>query len=635
MNYKTGLGAGLGLYALVVLQNAWLCDDAFITYRTADNFLNGYGLTWNTTERVQAFTNPLWLFAVSCFYFISGEIYYTAILLSAAISVLAVWLVLPAADGRAALLGGLLCACSKAFVDYSTSGLENPLTHLLLALFIRNYLARPQALFSLALLAGLAALNRMDTVLFYLPTLVWVWWPQRSLRTAGTLALGFVPFALWEIFALCYYGFPFPNTAYAKLAAGINSGELAVQGLYYAANSLRFDPLTLGAITGALGLVLWRRETILCPLALGLVLYMLYTLRIGGGFMSGRFYAAPFLIAVALLLRALPWPEGRRWLAAPGLVIALALAAPYPTFLSGPNYGANRVDDIDANHSIGDERAFYYPYTGLLNAVATRQDTLYPIHGWADWGRRLRGFADGGKPAVVTWPFVGFIGFYAGPQCHLIDIFGLSDPLTARLPARRDQPWRIGHFKRILPAGYLETHLYGPNLIADPDLKRFYDQLKIVVSGDLLTAARWIAIWGMNTGQYDLLIDGEKYRHPTAADIGRSERITMGGAGSPPITFKPDRFMHYSGLGDVYFERRQYIQAAQTYRQALALDIRQLQRLYPEDYREKMAALYLRLAQALTALDQWPAARAVLATFTRIDPQNETIRRALQNLQAP
>ena len=139
----------------------------------------------------------------------------------------------------------------------------------------------------------------------------------------------------------------------------------------------------------------------------------------------------------------------------------------------------------------------------------------------------------------------------------------------------------------------------------------------------------------MNTGRYNQLIDGEKYRHPTPADIGRSERITMGAQGSPPITFKPDRFMHYSGLGDIYFARRQYILAAQTYRQTLALDIRQLQRLYPEDYRQKMAALYLRLAQALTALDQLPTARAVLETSTRIDPQNEAIRRALQNLPMP
>ena len=50
MSYRTGLSAGLGLYILVLLQNAWLCDDAFITFRTIDNFVHGYGLTWNVAE---------------------------------------------------------------------------------------------------------------------------------------------------------------------------------------------------------------------------------------------------------------------------------------------------------------------------------------------------------------------------------------------------------------------------------------------------------------------------------------------------------------------------------------------------------------------------------------------------------
>jgi hypothetical protein len=40
------------LYVLVV--NAWVVDDAYITFRTIDNFLNGYGLRWNVAERVQS-----------------------------------------------------------------------------------------------------------------------------------------------------------------------------------------------------------------------------------------------------------------------------------------------------------------------------------------------------------------------------------------------------------------------------------------------------------------------------------------------------------------------------------------------------------------------------------------------------
>ena len=52
----------LALFTYVFIVNAWVGDDAYITFRTVDNFVNGYGLTWNTSERVQAYTHPLWMF---------------------------------------------------------------------------------------------------------------------------------------------------------------------------------------------------------------------------------------------------------------------------------------------------------------------------------------------------------------------------------------------------------------------------------------------------------------------------------------------------------------------------------------------------------------------------------------------
>jgi arabinofuranosyltransferase len=42
------------IYASMILRNAWLCDDAYISLRTVDNFVNGFGLTWNVAERTGA-----------------------------------------------------------------------------------------------------------------------------------------------------------------------------------------------------------------------------------------------------------------------------------------------------------------------------------------------------------------------------------------------------------------------------------------------------------------------------------------------------------------------------------------------------------------------------------------------------
>ncbi|MCJ7799731.1 MAG: hypothetical protein MUP33_08230, partial [Polaromonas sp.] len=75
------------------------------------------------------------------------------------------------------------------------------------------------------------------------------------------MALGFSPFILWEGFTLFYYGFLFPNTAYAKLNTGIPWHDLAGQGLYYLWNSIMVDPITLTVIAGAvIAAAISRRE---------------------------------------------------------------------------------------------------------------------------------------------------------------------------------------------------------------------------------------------------------------------------------------------------------------------------------------------------------------------------------------
>ncbi len=60
------------IFAIVLFNTAWIHDDAYITFRTVDNFVNGYGLTWNVSERVEVYSNPLWMFLVSIPYFFTN-----------------------------------------------------------------------------------------------------------------------------------------------------------------------------------------------------------------------------------------------------------------------------------------------------------------------------------------------------------------------------------------------------------------------------------------------------------------------------------------------------------------------------------------------------------------------------------
>ena len=217
---------GFGLFVIALVRTAWLCDDAYITLRTIDNFVAGYGVRWNVVERVQTYTHPLWMLMLSVPYYFTRDPYFTPLLVSMVLSALTVWLLLTrlAVTPISGALGALVLTVSKAFVDYSTSGLENPLTHLLLATFFMSYWRSLEtADLTLPWLAcGLLLLNRLDTGLLVLPALLvrGIRMPWRRVLRAA--AIGLAPLMLWEAFAIVYYGFPFPNTAYAKLQHGIS-----------------------------------------------------------------------------------------------------------------------------------------------------------------------------------------------------------------------------------------------------------------------------------------------------------------------------------------------------------------------------------------------------------------------------
>ncbi len=493
------------LFLVTVLRCAWVSDDAYITFRTADNFLHGYGLRYNVIERVQAYTHPLWLLVLSAVYAITREIYFTATILCvlfslAAVVILAVKLA-PSAWAGAVLL--VLASLSKAFVDYSTSGLENPLTHLLLAVFIvlvlRDEGRRPVWLF---LMAGLLGLNRLDALLIVLPALAYKARQLGLKRTIPAAALGFSPLVVWELFSLLYYGFLFPNTAYAKLNTDLPRLEYFQQGLLYLLNSLSLDPVTLAVIAASLALVVLGRGPQRLALGLGMFLYLLYIIWIGGDFMTGRFLTPVFLCAIALLADATADVKYQGALLAVAGVLSLSSAT--CPLLVAEDTGEQAPASLIDRRGVADERRFYAPYSGLL-AARRYWRPMYTAAVQAG-EHALRQGAN-----VLVHNAIGAVGFFNGPELHVIDVMGLADPLLARLPAVRNNAWRIGHFKRAVPDGYSESVRDALSRIRDPQLARFDDKLRIVTRGPVFSWERFKEIWALNTGAYADLIDVARY----------------------------------------------------------------------------------------------------------------------------
>ncbi|UCD62939.1 MAG: hypothetical protein JSW34_09270 [Candidatus Zixiibacteriota bacterium] len=503
------------LLLIVLIRNAWICDDAYITLRTVDNFIGGYGLTWNIAERVQSFTHPLWMLLLSVVYVVTREAYLTTIILSIGLSLIATLLLAYrlAVSAWSAVLAVMVLIVSKAFIDFSTSGLENPMTNLVLVLFFIVFLKSAltaRSVFWMSLLTSLGALSRLDSLLLFLPILIYACWKLRSRKTLYALLLGLIPLALWEMFSLIYYGFPFPNTAYAKLNTSIAAWDLIRQGVLYIASSFEKSPVVPLTMILALLAGFASRSPRLIAAGIGILLYAAYVVKVGGDFMTGRFLVAPFFVSVIILSQVRT--AGLHKVVA-GFLLVLGAAWPFSPLFSGSDIGTGEAAKY-WNRGIGDERAAAFRHTGLLNGP---DGTPISEHPWAIEGSMARLAED----TVVVRAGIGIYGYYAGPHVFILDKHALSDPLLARLPVLTPKRWRPGHFTRLIPEGYLETLEGGENLIADRDLAVFYERLALITRGDLFSVRRFKDIVKMNLGFYDDLVDAYTSRPMITVDYAQ------------------------------------------------------------------------------------------------------------------
>lgn len=528
------------LFVLVVLKNAWLSDDFWIIARQVEQLFAGNGLRWNPHERMQLFTSVIG-FSLTAFgrlftadYFINFAL--QAIALNGITLALLASLLKTPAKWTAAVL---LLTASNSYMDFTWSGLHNPVGHALLVgviVFVKRAAlvekgpadraagaaAAVTAALALAALAGLAPLFRHDfALLAWPPALYALWRMRRSCAPrvrAAAVVLFLLPLAAWTGFAMLYFGFPLPMTAYNKLGSGIPRAVALQNGLYYYLFTLRNDPPVLPIVLAALVLMTWRNGWFRA-LAVGAALHLLYTLYAGADYMGGRFFTYPYLLSVIVVVdfRWRP-PEpsggGRRdpdkgeretlppWLAAAGRQRAPVLAAlacvwmvalPHTPLRSPLAYS---TANLIRSGGISDERAAYHSATGIRAYLGFRRGdaATYPDHVSVRLGEIM------GRAAlpVIHLCDLGMAPFVAGTEHVFIDVYGFSDVLQALLPDAGVHR-RPGHNVRRLPEGYLESVASGRAVIADGRLNRYYERLRLVTQSDsLFSAERLGAILHVN-----------------------------------------------------------------------------------------------------------------------------------------
>lgn len=327
----------LGAVVLVVHAQRYMpffADDSFISMRYAERLIEGKGLTWNDGERVEGYSNLLWVLALACVSAFGVDMLAAARALGVACFVVCMGALAfscrPSSfrDRRlaAGAVGVLGVGLTGIVAVWAIGGLEHPLLAALVASgcawTLHNLRGTSEAALTTrawigpGVLFGLASWTRPDGALFAVTVaaaLVCV--PstfRRRTRAVGVLLGITAAFMLTQLaFRLGYYGEWVPNTARAKLAW---TPQRLEQGWdHVLAGYAGLWPLVLVAMSG-----LWpvlrdagTRLRVLVPLS-GAVAWSVYLIAIGGDFFPAWRHFAPIVVLLAFTsVEALSWWERR------------------------------------------------------------------------------------------------------------------------------------------------------------------------------------------------------------------------------------------------------------------------------------------------------------------------------------
>jgi len=302
-----------------------LIDDAFIFFRYAVHWAEGQGVVWNLGgPPVEGVSSLLYTALLAAGVRLGAGVLLWAtvlnLLLAGASLALVIRLTLrmtPAGIPPSLLdllIPAFLLALSPPFAFWTGAGMDTLLfTFLLLlatfyALQAHDHIGRCMFLGATYALLGMARLDALPLFLYTLIALPLAWKRPRPLtrrclkRVAFTFLVLFVPFYLARWF---YFGWPFPNSFYAKMGGG---GAAWREGIAYVLAFLRQPatlPLLVLALLGALYHPRWQ------TLYTGGLVFLLFLRAVaaGGDWMPHYRFMVPvlplLLVLAALGLRAL------------------------------------------------------------------------------------------------------------------------------------------------------------------------------------------------------------------------------------------------------------------------------------------------------------------------------------------
>jgi len=416
------------LFAFGVYHHYFLGDDCFISFRYARHLVDGEGLVWNPGERVEGYTNFLWvlLMAGSLFIGIPPEVSSVSMGVASGAGLLLALLLFSAHrwgwDDPFIWVAPLALAANRSFTGWSTGGLETMFFTLLVFLAFTVYLRERDRDSSIpvvsSLLFAMAALTRPEGLLFVCIAgvlfVVEILRRKRSLRAglvwAAPCALIVGTHLLWRH---AYYGAWLPNSFYAKVP-----GAWWEQGWRYLtlfADDYRivwFLPLAVAS-------VVMGRRFVHVLFAGTVTAYLVYVAGVGGDRFEFRFLVVVFPYTYWLITDGVRRIVGlgaamarfRRLLRTFGFAVVAALVL--------TTLGASL-------RSVADEPRYGIASLEVIRDYAKRR---------ADAGKFLMRLIDIGVlpgDVILGASGAGALPYYT--DWPTVDLLGINDKTVARMP---------------------------------------------------------------------------------------------------------------------------------------------------------------------------------------------------------
>ena len=205
------------LFALRLLLPATICDDAYISFKVADNLASGFGMVFNPHEHIYVSTSPLWVLLLAAARLLTGDVVIAAkvlgLIFEALLTMSLCYLTHKTTESaKSGMFAGLFLITNPVYTLTSFSGMELPL--FLLAITATGIFLAQHRYAAAILISATCVWIRFDGITSFAAACAYTIWNQRqSIRSQWpTVARQLLP-GVFLLLSYVAFGFMFFETA--------------------------------------------------------------------------------------------------------------------------------------------------------------------------------------------------------------------------------------------------------------------------------------------------------------------------------------------------------------------------------------------------------------------------------------